>query len=202
MARLRKRGAERIGRRVLSDDEIRLFWPRIVTPPPVSRITGLALRLALLTGTRASEAAGASRPEFSGLSDPAKAIWIIPGERTKNKRQHLIPLSRLALEVVAELIENTTAEAPYIFPSPRTRIAKPIAGHSLAVAMERFAAALPKKGDEAAKSWRTDPPTPHDLRRTLETRLSSLGIPKEDRDAVLNHVRHDIGSKHYDLYDR
>jgi hypothetical protein len=34
------------------------------------------------------------------------------------------------------------------------------------------------------------------------TRLSQLGISKEDRDAVLNHVRSDVGSKHYDLYER
>jgi hypothetical protein len=29
-----------------------------------------------------------------------------------------------------------------------------------------------------------------------------MGVPKEDRDAVLNHVRNDVGSKHYDKYDR
>src|SRR6516225_6919599 len=32
-ARLRKRGAERIKTRVLNDDEIRLFWARVVEPP-------------------------------------------------------------------------------------------------------------------------------------------------------------------------
>jgi hypothetical protein len=31
--------------------------------------------------------------------------------------------------------------------------------------------------------------------------MSSLGVPKEDRDAVLNHARVDVG-KHYDLYER
>ena len=56
--RLPKRGVEQVGRRVLkSDDEIRLFWHGIVYPP-VSRQVGLALRLAFLTGVRASEAAG------------------------------------------------------------------------------------------------------------------------------------------------
>ena len=51
-SRLRKRGVEKVGRRVLSDDEIRMFWRGIVLPP-VSRQVGLALRLALLTATRA-----------------------------------------------------------------------------------------------------------------------------------------------------
>ena len=54
----------------------------------------------------------------------------------------------------------------------------------------------------AAKSWRTEPPSPHDLRRTFATRLSGLGVSKEDRDALLNHIRSDVGSKHYDLYER
>jgi hypothetical protein len=45
----------------------------------------------------------------------------------------------------------------------------------------------------SARSWKTDPPTPHDLRRTLATRLAELGVAKEDRDAVLNHTPRDVG---------
>jgi integrase len=52
------------------------------------------------------------------------------------------------------------------------------------------------------KLWQAEPPTPHDLRRTFATRLSALGVPKEDRDACMNHARLDVGSRHYDLYDR
>src|SRR5258706_407689 len=51
-------------------------------------------------------------------------------------------------------------------------------------------------------SGKAVPPTPHDLRRTFSTRLSALGVPKEDRDACMNHIPNDVGSKHYDLYDR
>jgi hypothetical protein len=36
----------------------------------------------------------------------------------------------------------------------------------------------------------------------VATRLAELGIPKEDRDAILNHTPRDVGKKHYDLYDR
>ena len=45
-ARLKKRGEEKPRDRELRDAEIRLFWHRIVQSP-VSRPTGLALRLAL-----------------------------------------------------------------------------------------------------------------------------------------------------------
>jgi integrase len=67
--------------------------------------------------------------------------------------------------------------------------------------MRRFSDQLKEKS-AATKTWRADPPSPHDLRRTFATRLSSLGISKEDRDALLNHIRADVGSKHYDLYER
>ena len=67
--------------------------------------------------------------------------------------------------------------------------------------MRRFSDQLKYKS-AAAKTWRADPPSPHDLRRTFATRLSSLGVSKEDRDALLNHIRADVGSKHYDLYER
>ena len=53
----------------------------------------------------------------------------------------------------------------------------------------------------AGMSMREDAPSPHDLRRTASTRMAALGVPKEDRDACLNHARVDVG-KHYDLYER
>jgi integrase len=199
-ARIRKRGVESMGRRVLSDPEIRLFWSSIVQSP-VSRTVGLALRLAAVTGTRASEAAGAAKAEFNNLDDPELAAWEIPGARSKNKRPHLIPLSLLALETVQAALELTAEGEPFLFPSPNDRH-RPIDRHSLAVAMARFAENMDAKTSEAMNGWKADAPTPHDLRRTVETRLSALGVPKEDRDACLNHVQRDVGSKHYDLYER
>jgi integrase len=197
-ARMAKRGVEQIGRRVLTDDEIRMFW-RAVVLPPVSRRVGLALRLALLTGTRAGEVAGMARSEIEHLDNPARAAWIIPGDRVKNGRAHLIPLCGLARDTIRAALELIADDETFVFPSPRR--GKAIVGHALAVAMRRFADDLDGKAG-AARTWRAEPPTPHDLRRTLATRLSELGTPKEDRDAVLNHVRSDVGSKHYDLYER
>ena len=94
---------------------------------------------------------------------------------------------------------QTLDEDQYLFMSGRKKGA-PIDRHSLPVAMARFCAAQDGK-DGAAKSLRSDPPSPHDLRRTASTRMSALGIPKEDRDACMNHARVDVG-KHYDLYGR
>jgi integrase len=197
-ARLKKRAAENIGRRVLTDAEIRLFWPKVLHAP-VSRRVGLALRLALLTGARAGEIAGMRRTELAHLEKPAAAEWVIPAERSKNGRAHVIPLGSLAVDTILAATELITDDDEFVFPSPSAE--GPITGHALAVAMKRFASKL--VGDAAAvKSWKAEPPTPHDLRRTFATRLSALGVPKEDRDACMNHVRSDVGSKHYDLYER
>ena len=83
-ARLRKRGVEKVGRRILSDDEIRVFWRGVVLPP-VSRQVGLALRLALLTAARASEVAGARKAEFQDLDNPITPLgWSRVNEQRTN----------------------------------------------------------------------------------------------------------------------
>jgi integrase len=194
-----KRGQENIGRRILSDDEIRLFWRHIILPP-VSRRVGLALRLALLTGVRAGEVVGISRAEIEHLGDAHRAAWTIPPNRAKNGRARYVPLSPTAQVTLHSALELIGDDEKFLFPS-RWKAKEPITAHALAVAMRRFSDRLEIKS-AAAKTWRADPPSPHDLRRTFATRLSGLGVSKEDRDALLNHVRSDVGSKHYDLYER
>jgi integrase len=192
-ARLKKRGVEKPSRRVLTNEEIISFWRGIVQPP-VSRQVGLALRLALLTAARASELAGAHRSEFEHIDDPARAGWLIPGKRTKNKKDHLIPLPRLAVETVKEALE-LSGDSEFLFP---TRLGRggPIDRHTLTVAMVRFA-------QNAKGTWLRETPTPHDLRRTITTRLAELKVPKEVRDRVLNHITalRDPESKHYNQYE-
>jgi integrase len=197
VARLQKRGKEKTGHRILSDDELALFWRKIVHSP-VTRPVGLALRLCLLTAGRENEICGVRLDEIKDL-DGDDAALKIPGSRTKNKRDYLIPLTPLAVETIKQAKEMVSDGSEYLFMSTRKK-GRPIDRHSLPVAMARFCAALDGKAG-AAKSLRADPPSPHDLRRTAATRMSALGVPKEDRDACLNHARVDVG-KHYDLYER
>jgi integrase len=192
--RLKKRGVENVGRRILNNDEIRLFWFGIVETER-SRRTGLGLRLALALGARVGEIAGIRRSELAHIDDPARAAWIIPGARCKNGRDHLLPLSLLARETVLTLLSLIGADEEFLLPTRSLHRAGPIRSNSLTQAMDFFS-----KRVEAA-SWNADPPTPHDLRRTIGTRLAELQIPKEIRDRVLNHVSSDVGSKHYNLHD-
>ena len=197
VARLRKRGVEKVGRRVLSDDEIRVFWRGIVVSP-ISRPVGLALRLALLTAARASEIAGARKDEFQNLDQPEQAVWLVPSERAKNRMTHLIPLAPLAIETVKNAIE-LSGHSEFVFPTRLNRDG-PIDRHTLTVAMVRFAKSLKAP---TAKTWQQEIPTPHDLRRTVSTRFARMGIAKEIRDRALNHIAslRDPESRHYNLHE-
>jgi integrase len=197
--RLRKRGVENVGRRVLSDDEIRLFWNGIVEPSP-ARGVGLGLRLALLTSARIGEVAGLARAELEHLTDASRSAWVIPGTRTKNGKDHLIPLPTLARETILDLLAMLESGEQYLFPTRSVRRRGPIRPNSFSHGMASFGARLGGGGD-AIRTWRAEPPTAHDLRRTVGTRLAELRIPKEIRDRVLNHIPADVGSRHYNLHD-
>ena len=90
------------------------------------------------------------------------------------------------------------SDEEFLFPSRLNNRPGPMDRHTLSKAMARFAEEL-----KEPKTWRKDPPTPHDLRRTVATRLARMGIAKEVRERVLNHAgaRHDPEAKHYNLYE-
>lgn len=75
--------------------------------------TRLGLKLMLLTFTRKVEL---SRAKWSEISLEDK-MWIIPSERMKMKKEHLVPLSGQAIEVLEEL-QLYRNQWDYVFPSP------------------------------------------------------------------------------------
>ena len=112
----------------------------------------------------------------------------------------MVPLSPMARELVLEMLAMIESEERYLLPIRSPRRMGHMRSNSLTDGMANFGRQLSGE-DDAQKMWRADPPTPHDLRRTVETRLASIGIPKEIRDAVLNHSTPGVGSKHYNRYD-
>jgi integrase len=195
--RLRKRSQETAKTRTLTDDEIRLFWGRIVMPP-VSYATGPALRLVLAVGCRPGEASGMTKAELAFDSKRQPVSWLIPAARSKNRRARFVPFAAGAAELVTEAL-ILAGKSGYLFPSPTAD--QPINSHALSVAMARMAAAL-AADEPGVDTWLADRPTPHDLRRTCATRLAAAGVPGEDVAAVLGHVRTDVTGRHYDQYTR
>ncbi|EPY4332235.1 phage integrase [Klebsiella pneumoniae] len=66
----------------------------------------------LLTLVRPSEASGA---RWSEIDLDAK-LWTIPAERMKAKREHIVPLSKQALDIL-EVMKPVSAHREHVFPS-------------------------------------------------------------------------------------
>jgi integrase len=167
--------------RVLSDEEIVLVWKACDEVP---RPFGPSIRLMLLTADRRNEVGGMRRSEFS--SDGL--VWTIPGERTKNKRPHVVPVSSFAQEILAGMRSNTDTDL--VFTTTGTT---PISGWSkvkrqLDAAMLRLAREDAAAGGQDPDEVRLVPWRLHDLRRTADTIMASLGIQPHIIEAVLNHI--------------
>jgi integrase len=152
--------------RTLRDDEVRLLWAATALgAPQIEASTRLALRLLLLTGARASEVCGASWGEINAEATE----WAIPAARTKNGRQHRIPLCDWATAIVAEAAALR-------------------AGAWLLPARGREGHVTPSGVLQAVQRILGSGVTVHDLRRTVATGLQRLGVRLEVTEAVLNHV--------------
>ena len=195
--RLKRRGVERARRRILSDAEIRVFWSRV--GGQWAHGAGDALRLALLTGARRSEIAAMNCAELEHIQDAERAAWVVPAERSKGDRAHVVPLAPAARAIVLEWLGRLDKGDRYLFPA-RGQGDTAINSGTLNKVMARLGASL--KGDsDAERSWRAERPTPHDLRRTFNSRMAALGVPQEIRAQLLNHAPASIEGRHYDQHN-
>ncbi len=76
-------------------------------------ISALALRFLILTATRTSEVLQTKWNEI----ELDAAVWVIPAERMKSRREHRVPLSDTALTILNAL--PRVDGNPYIFPGNR-----------------------------------------------------------------------------------
>jgi integrase len=205
IAGLKKRSKEHAKDRVLSDPELRVVWQALDRTAGVGLDVAEALKFLLLTGQRPGEVAGIVRAELHELRRPVEARWEIPAERMKARRLHVVPLAPAALRIIQAAIERRELDGDglRVFAS-RFVSRDSLARHSLSQGLKRLIAGLePEGGDaEAIASLQTEPPTPHDFRRTVGTGLARLKVPREDRKAVLAHVEDDVHGRHYDRYER
>ena len=82
--------------RLLTDDELVAVWHAC---GGLGWPFGPLIRLMLATGQRRAEVAGLRRHTV----DTSRALWTLPREATKSGREHAVPLSDLALEVLASV---------------------------------------------------------------------------------------------------
>lgn len=127
-----------------------------------------AFRLMWLTLCRPSEAVEARWDEF----DLAAAVWRIPAERMKKRKEHAMPLPTQAVEIL-QVLRGLTGHHVHLFPHRDNRT-KPMVSAS-------FRQMLNVLG--WGKKY-----SPHATRTTGSTRLNELGFPADWIERQLAHA--------------
>jgi len=149
--------------RVLSDAELKAVWDALDDTDH-----GAIVKLLLLTGQRAAEI-GSLR------WDEVKDDRIeLPGERTKNKRPHTVPLSDPARAILNRF---RTVGRVHVF------------GRDDTAGFRGWGVSKQRLDERIAKSGVTMAPwVVHDLRRSAASGMQRVGIRAEVIERTLNHV--------------
>jgi integrase len=100
-------------------------------------IAARALEFLILNASRSWEVLGARWDEI----DRAAKVWTIPKERMKAGREHRVPLSDAAVEILNRLDNQRFGEHPYVFPGQMKKGQKegrPLSNMSMAMLMRRL----------------------------------------------------------------
>lgn len=185
VALVERPGEETRRERTLTAQEIEALWPQFKA---VGYPFGTFYAMALVTGQRREQVAAMRWDEI----DMAERVWAIPSTRTKSGRPHMVPLSPLAMELLAEAKRIFGNASEFVF---TTRGKTAISGYSKAkAALDAAVSAARKK----AKLKDIQPWTTHDLRRTAATEMARLGVSRFMIARVLNHADREVTG----IYDR
>jgi integrase len=145
---------------VLVDAELRAVWRALG-----DNRYGTIVRLLILTGQRLNEIAGLRWAEI----DFDRNVISLPGERTKNKRPHEVPMA----PQVRSLLEA----------QERIDDREPVFGRG-----DGPCSGFWRHKAKLDSAIRLAPWVLHDLRRSVATGMAELGIQPHIIEAVLNHV--------------
>lgn len=181
----RQASAEKPGENWLKLNELLQLMDTFTTAKDVGWQMGQFLRFCVFTG--------GNRPyelsvcEWDHVNWDDKTLLII-ADNSKNKKEHLIPLTDSLLHILRELKQRNTSGSKFIFPQRDEE--KQLRTDSFAQAISYYREQFPDFPYFVGR----------DIRRTCKTLMGELGISKELRDRVQNHAFQDVSSKHYDRY--
>src|SRR5262249_681309 len=157
--------------RVLTVGEIEALWKWLDSGALPSEPADI-MKLELLTGARCGEISGLCAEEI----DRDEWTWTLPAARSKNKRPRVTPLVGVARQIIEARLSNVQA-GPLFTAETGTVLTAAHIGHYLLVRRDK----LP-----------IEKFTTHDLRRTVATMLTEMGIAL---DLVAAVVGHEAGGK-------
>lgn len=145
----------------------------------LNRQTYLAVNFMMLTFVRTSEMIKAQWEEF----DFEEKTWLIPASRMKMGKEHLIPLSRQAIEILKELREIHNHPV-YVFPSRNSRN-NTMSNNTILMALDRMG----YRGKMTGHGFRA---------LALSTIMEKLGYRHEVPDLQLAHAKRGDVNRAYD----
>lgn len=145
---------------------------RAIQSYPHATDVRIGLQLLTMLACRPSELREACWAEF----DLDAGLWLIPAERMKRRREHLVPLPRQAVEVLRDL-QHLTGSYPLLFPG-RSDTTKPRSNTVFLMALRRL-------GYEGRQ-------TGHGFRHLASTILNENGFDSQHVEAQLSHVKEGV----------
>ena len=119
---------------------------------------------------------GESRKATWDEIDLARAEWRLPAERMKMRRPHVVPLSRQALDILAQSSRYDGREG-YLFPAPRAKT-RPLSDMTMLALLRRL-------------GYSRDEMTVHGLRTIASTVLNEAGWRADAIERALAHSEED-----------
>ena len=151
--------------------------------PGEARKVADALRLLMLTGARRSEVLSATWAMF----DLEAGVWTKPSSHTKQKKEHRVPLSPPAIQLLRE-IKDRGVDSEFVFPS------RPRSKHPHLTELKTAWAKVCKLADlEGVRI--------HDLRHTFASILVSGGATLPLIGALLGHTQAQTTQRYAHLAD-
>ncbi|MFC0708095.1 tyrosine-type recombinase/integrase [Azorhizophilus paspali] len=145
---------------------------RAIQSYPHATDVRIGLQLLAMLACRPSEIREARWSEF----DLDAGLWLIPAERMKRRREHLVPLPSQAVELLRGL-HNLTGTYPLLFPG-RSDTTKPRSNTVFLMALRRL-------GYEGRQ-------TGHGFRHIASTILNEHGFDENHIEAQLSHVKEGV----------
>lgn len=179
--------AEKVGENWLKLNELQDLMGAFPQASGVGSIVSHLLNLCVYTGGQRPHELAASR--WNAVNWEEKTLLVV-ADVSKNKSDHLVPLTESAIEILQRVKEESGSDSAYIF-SQRKNADKHLRTDSFAQAIIYYREFFPSNPSFVAR----------DLRRTCKTLMGEIGITKELRDRIQNHALQDVSSKHYDRYD-
>lgn len=97
-------------------------------------LSARALEFTILTAARSGEVLGARWCEF----DLEAKVWTVPADRMKAGREHRVPLSGRALELLAQVAVLNSKSSPNAFVFPGEKPGRPLSSMSMAMQLRRL----------------------------------------------------------------